>query len=283
MPGKRSLAFVFVAALVSGWIVPGSAPAQPVDADSVVYMLTRSNPKAGPLDASTSLEWEGDGQHMMVVTLEKKAKRYKLLTAMYSEAGVDLWPRIHHGGSGGPDCVPSPLCSFPLNDALVHPVPAEDTDVAFVAAVGGELKIEVRSAGWKLQEIDPALFQVVNERTSGSTGVRFTGNYSFSRFTHASLEGGPGGSVAFASLPCDPNEGVGEAVLAGGQPWPPGHSSEEFYCTRPDGTYWLWGLAVSPGATKWDFEGDVIGAGAFYDARLAVLSLPDVGLPLSQK
>lgn len=281
MPPKGAIAFVLAGALVPGWVVPTAAPAQPAEVEAHVYMVSRSNPKAPPLDASVTVEWEGDGQHLMIATLDKTRSRYELLTTMYVEAGIDLWPRIHHAGSGGPDCVPSPLCSFPLNSPLVLPVPPDDADVAFVAALGREPKIEVGSPQWTVQAMDPGLFQVVNERSSGSTGIRFTGNYSVSRFTHAALTGGPGGSLAFASIPCDPNQGAGEAVLTGGVPWPPELSSDEFYCVRPNRTFYLAGLAFAPAATEWDFSGDVIGSGAAYDGRLAVLSLPNLGRPVA--
>lgn len=253
------------------------APAQPADGETFVYMISRSDPKAGPLEASMTVEWQGDGEHQMIVTLDRRRSHYRLAFAGYAEAGVDLWPRAHHQGPIIPECVPSPLCTFPLNDPIVFEIPPDDTDVAFVATLGNRPIIDVESEGWEIEELDAELFEVVNEYTAESTGVRFTGNYSVSRFTKAELVGGPNGSLAFASIPCDPNNGVGEALLEGGLPWPQPVASDEFYCLRPDRSYYLAGLAISSSPTSWKLEGDVVGSGSFYDGRLAVFSFPRLG------
>ena len=262
-------------------IGPQPAPARQANDEAFVYKIVRQDPKAPPLDASITVEWKGDGESHWVVTLDRRRTHYRLLTAMYAETGVDLYPRVFVDGVTPPPCPTGPLCGFPLNDPITMPISQDgDPDFAFVAAVGLDPKIDITSAGWKVEPLDPTLMQVVTESDAGSAGIRFTGNYSASRFTGAELEGGPFGSLAFASIPCDPNQGVGEAKLSGGVEWPPKLASLEFFCARPDLSYYIQGLASAPGATRWTFEGDVVGSGAFFDTRLSVFSFPDLKLPV---
>ncbi|MGH2754645.1 MAG: hypothetical protein ACRDLB_09435 [Actinomycetota bacterium] len=271
---------IFVVVLLLAGSVPSHAGAPAVASETVVYKVSRADPAAPTLEASITLEWESDGAHVMIAALDKRKTHNRITFGAYIEPGIDLWPRVHHHGTTGPACIPSPLCTFPLKQPTTFPIQGKDVDEAFVAAYGIEPRFEITSKGWKIEPLSSDLFQVVNDSNAESSGVRFTGNYALSRFNNATLSGGPNGSLAFASIPCNPNEGVGEAELEGGVPWPAPVASDRFFCVAPDLSFYLAGLALAESETQWRLSGDVIGSGNFYDGRLAVLSFPPRTLPV---
>lgn len=117
--------------------------------------------------------------------------------------------------------------------------------------------VRVREKGWSVREVRLG-FRVVKATAADHTPVAA----GVERYGHATAPAGPYGSIAFATVPCDP--GAGTWTLT-----PDGEAARGYTCPVD----FAWDFVEARRARRWTLDAEVFGV-RIDDVRLVVLDYP---------
>jgi hypothetical protein len=165
--------------------------------------------------------------------------------------GSDAWVRVYRPGAPAPACPVAAACANPLPQSTTVPLHSNGykiDSVVYVAAWdAANPSVTVSTPGWRVRPWRPAMRSVTTD-TANATGVSAV-QTSVGTFTSAEAAGGPYGSYASVTIPCN-FHGRGQATFTGaGRDIP-------LDCDLA----WSAGIGTA-GTTRWRVAGNVAGAG----------------------
>lgn len=143
-----------------------------------------------------------------------------------------------------------------FGEYTLDPRRANNTTTVVMAFVGDrrtlQVSLQAESTGWTMHRLHRTV-RILRTQDLQDTYL-ISDSESVEHFQHASLPGGPGGSLVAVGLPCRGvgviATGFGSATLSGG------HVPQQLNC--PNGPIFAFGLARR--ATSWQLNGDVWGS-----------------------
>ena len=263
------LAGLMLASAFSGW---SEARASEVDQHAyATYEIISVDGHAGhALDATWVLRESETGTDTTVAGLSGYGSTRILTDGMF-QASPDQQGSVRRLGLMFPRCgaavgVICQTVSGLLRDLTVHISMPESAATRWFLTARNADRIDPPSVVgrfWRVLRVAPlGLTDDRPARSADNNHVELPATAaSVEHFTRASTVGGASGSVTVAIIPCDGNQGVGQALLTGAE-------STLLSCTRNYAS-----IITTWKATRWILQGDVVGHSTA-PTRLLTLDLP---------